>query len=213
MVSPDQLLATAFARNPRLRAMEAEVRMADAGVRLARKSKVPDYSLGAEVDVKSAPYMFRPQAGMTLPIWRDKIAAEIAAAQNRMRAAEARLSNEQIVLAVDFADKLFTLREAGRNLELLQQKLIPKSRQSLEVARAGYLAGQIDFFDLSDTQRALLNFQLAEVDARLQRELALAELSLVIAGVPPPGAPWLAAPPANSPPPPTRSAPTHPATP
>ena len=201
-LTSEQLLATAFARNPRLRAMEAEVRMADAGIRLARKSKVPDFNLGVEVDVKSAPYMVRPQAGMTLPIWRDKIAAEIAAAQNRKRAAEARLSNEQIILAVDFADKMFTLREAGRNLDLLHGKLVPKARQSLAVARAGYLAGQIDFFNLIDAERTLLSFQLAEVDARLQRELAQAELSLVIAGVPPVGAPVL--PPADS----SRPAPT-----
>lgn len=190
-VTPDQLLATALARNPRLRAMEAEVRMADAGIRLARKSKVPDYSLGVEVDVKSSPAMVRPQAGVSLPIWRDKITAEIAAAQNRKRAAEARLNNEQILLAVDFAEKLFTYRESERNLELLRQKLIPKAGQSLAVARAAYLAGQMDFFNLIDAERTLLSFQLAEVDARLQRELALAELSLVIAGVPPAGAPVL----------------------
>lgn len=194
----EQLLEAALTRNPRLRAMEAEVRMADAGIRLARKSKVPDFNAGLEVDVKSSPVMFRPQAGMTLPIWRDKIAAEIAAAQNRKRAAEARLSSEQIMIAVDFADKLFSYREAGRNLELLEQRLVPKARQSLAVARSGYLGGQIDFFNLIDAERALLNFQLAEVEGRLQRELALAELSLVIAGLPPAGAPVLPARPNSS---------------
>ena len=78
-------------------------------------------------------------------------------------------------------------------LRLLEEQLLPKQRQSLEVARSGYLAGQIDFFNLTDAEQTLLRFGLAEAEARAQRELALAELSLLVAGVPPPGAPFRAA--------------------
>ena len=187
----DELLATAFARNPQLKAMEAEVRMAEADIALARKSRVPDFSLGLMADAKASPTMYRPQASMTLPIWRDKIAAEIARAQAGKRAAEARLKSDQIMLAVDVAMKTYEYREVTRNLALLQNKLVPKARQSLEIARSGYLAGEIDFFNLIDAERTLLNFQLQEVESRTRREIVLAELSLVIAGVPPPGAPVL----------------------
>ena len=65
----------------------------------------------------------------------------------------------------------------------------------MEIARAGYLAGTIDFFNLIDAQRTLLDFELAEVEARTRREIILAELSLMIAGVPPEGAPVLTTPP------------------
>jgi multidrug efflux pump subunit AcrB len=44
---------------------------------------------------------------------------------------------------------------------------------------------------LEDTERTLFNFELAEVEARTRREIILAELSLLIAGVPPEGAPVL----------------------
>src|SRR5262249_9351711 len=103
------------------------------------------------------------------------------------RAAEARLSTAQLSVAVDFADKTFTYREATRNLTLLRDQLLPKQRQSFEVARSGYLAGQIDFFNLTDAQQTLLRFALAEVEARAQREIALAELSLIIEGMSPTG--------------------------
>lgn len=188
-VNSDELLQTAFARNPRLKAMEAEMHMAEAGIALAHKSKEPDFSLGLMADAKASPTMFRPLAGLTLPIWRDKIAAEIAAAQAAKHAAEARLTSEQIMLAVDFAMKTYEFREASRNLALLQDQLISKARQSLEIARSGYLAGGIDFFNLIDSERSLLNFEMAEVEARAQREIALAELSLVILGQAPAGAP------------------------
>lgn len=185
----EQLWTTALARNPRLKQMEAEVRLAEAGLRLAHQSRLPDFSAGLEADVKAAPVMWRPTLGITLPIWRDKIAAELAAAQSAKRAAQARLSAEQIQLAVELADKSFQYREATRNLALLLDSLLPKARQALEVARAGYRVGKTDFINLLEAERALLEFGLAEVDARTRRELALADLSLLIVGLQPPGAP------------------------
>lgn len=190
-LTSDRLLADALVRNPRLKAMEAEVRRADASIRLAYKARVPDFSLGIEADVKAVPTIFTPQAGITLPIWRDKIGAQIAAAQANKQATAARFSAEQIMLAVEFAEKTFMFREATRNLELLNDRLLPRARQSLEVARSGYASGKVDFINLIDAQRTLLDFRLTEVEARIQRELALAELSLVILGMPPANAPVL----------------------
>jgi outer membrane protein TolC len=199
----DELLDRAFARNPRLKVLEAEVRMAEASIAAARNAKVPDFSAGLQAEVYEvyAPPFYWPQAGMSLPVWRDKIAAQIAAAQADKRAAQARLTSEQITLTVDFALKTYDYRQSTRDLALLQDKLIPKARSSLEIARAGYLAGQIDFFNLLDAERTWLNFQLEEVAARTRREIILADLSLSIAGIAPQGAPVL-------PPPPSPSAPS-----
>ena len=188
-LSADKLLETALARNPRLKAMEADVRAAEASIILAQKARRPDFSLGLMADAEMTPARYRPLGAVSLPIWRDKIAAEIAEAQGRKSAATARLSAEQIALAVDFAEKSFTFREASRNLALLQDQLIPKARLSLEVARSGYLSGQIDFLNLINAEQSLLGFQLDEVAARTQRELALVELSLLIASLPPANAP------------------------
>jgi outer membrane protein TolC len=193
-LTSEQVFATAMARNPRLKAMEAEVRMAEAGIRLANTSKLPDFNVGIEADAKASPVMTRPTLGVTLPIWRDKIAAEIASAQGRNRAAEARLTAEQIQLAVEFADKSFMYREATRNLKVLTESLLPKARQALEVARFGYSAGKVDFINLQEATRSLLEFELAAVDARTRREVVLAEVSLLIVGVPPSGAPILTTP-------------------
>jgi outer membrane protein TolC len=184
----DKLFETALAQNQRLKSLEAEVRAAEASIILARKGRLPDFSLGFMADVKMNPTLYRLPGGpgtLSLPIWRDKIAAQIAEAQANKRSAEARLSDEQIALAVDFAERSYLYREATRNLELLNHKLLPKARRSLEVARSGYLAGQIDFFNLTDTERTLLGFKLDKVEATTQREIVLAELSLIIQGMPP----------------------------
>lgn len=188
---PDELLATALTRNPALRAMEGDVRRAEASLALATKSGVPDFSLGIEADLKASPVLFTPSAGVTLPVWRDKIAAEIAGAQANKRAAEARLTAEQVQIAAEMASMLYMYREAVRNDGLLRDRLVPKARQSLAAARAGYVNGRAGFLDVIDAQRSLLEFELAGIEARTQRELALASVSLAIAGVPPAGAPTL----------------------
>ena len=184
-LTSDKLLETAMAQNTRLKALEAEVRAAEVSIVLARKARRPDFSLGLMADAQMDPTLYRPLGTMTLPIWRDKIAAQIAEAQANKRSAEARLSDEQIALAVAFADRSYLYREATRNLALLNDQLLPKARLSLEVARSGYLAGQIDFFNLTDAERTLLGFDLDRVEAATQREITLAEISLIIAGMPP----------------------------
>ncbi len=188
----DEILATALARNPELRALEEEVRAAEAELGLARKANVPDFRFGLELDLEGDPTLFRPSAAMTLPIWRDKIAAGIAGAEAETRAAAARLGAEQVRLAAELAMLLFLLREAERNGALLADKLVPRARQSLEAAQAGYVNGRAGFLDVIDAQRTLLAFELEGISARTQRELALASLSLAIAGIPPTGAPILA---------------------
>ena len=187
-LTSETLLRTAVAQNQRLKGMEAEVRAAEASILLAQKGRRPDFSLGFMADAKTDPTLYRFPGNpgtLSLPIWRDKIAAQIAEAQANKQSAQARLSAEEIALAVDFAEKSYLYREASRNLSLLREQLLPKATQSLEVARSGYLAGQIDFFNLTDAERTLLGFRLDQVETSTQREVVLTELSLMIAGMSP----------------------------
>ncbi|MCP5523829.1 MAG: TolC family protein [Verrucomicrobiales bacterium] len=184
-VDEDQLLEIAFSNNPQLAGLAAQIRAAEAGISLAYKQNVPDFSLGAMADVKSTPVMIRPLLGMTLPLWRDKVAAGIAQAEAERLASGSRLDTARIALTVAVAEKAFAWRQIGRNLALLQDHLIPQAGLSVEVARAGYLAGNISFFNLIEAQRQRLAFELSEVDARTRREIVLAEMGLLIAGIPP----------------------------
>jgi outer membrane protein TolC len=186
----DELLREAFARNPQLKAMEAKVRAAEAGITVAYKDRLPDFNAGLSVEVYRPPFYW-PQGNMTLPIWRDKLAAEVAQAQANKLAAQSRLKAGQIELAVSFADKSFSYRETGRNLALLQDELIPRANQTLAIARAGYRTGTVDISNLTDTERAVLDLKLEAVQTRTDREIALSELSLMVAGVAPTNAPLL----------------------
>jgi len=189
-VETDELLREAFERNPQLAALAADVRAAEAGMAVAYKERIPDFNAGLSVEVYRPPFYW-PQANMTLPIWRDKLAAEVAQAQVNILAAKSRLKAGQIDLAVNFAQKSFACRETSRNVALIENELIPQSRQSVEVVQAGYRTGTMGFSAMTDAERILLDLQLEAVQARTDREIALAELSLMVAGVSPPGAPIL----------------------
>jgi outer membrane protein, heavy metal efflux system len=189
--SADVVLGIAAERNPVIRQMKAEVKRGEAMLDLARTSRVPDFTIGIEADVKASPIMWRPTASMTLPVWRDKIAAEIATAQAEKRSAEARLSAEEIALAAELASMLYIYREGGRTATLFESSLLPKAQQSLEAARSGYASGRSSFLDVIDSQRRALAFELGAIEAKTQQELAIASISLVIAGAAPEGAPVL----------------------
>jgi outer membrane protein TolC len=184
-VPADTWLEQALAENTRLKAMAADVRSAEAAIQLAYKARIPDTSVGFMADVKLNPVLYRPWGTVSIPLWRDKLAAHVAEAQANKRAGEARLTEQQISLAVDVAERAFVYRQTTRNLSLLQRVLVPKQRQSLEAARSAYLAAQIDFLNLAEAEQTLLRFNLDEVEARTQRELSLAELSLIMQGMPP----------------------------
>ncbi|RJP17038.1 MAG: TolC family protein [Candidatus Abyssobacteria bacterium SURF_5] len=181
-LTEESLLETAFERNPRLKEMRAQVLQAIALYQLSRKTTVPDYSFGFGANVEASPVPFMPSFGLTLPIWRDKIRAEISQGQAGVGAARARLSAEELELAVRFAETAFSWRETDRNVRLYSDRLIPKAKASLESARAGYTSGITDFLDLLDAEKTLLDYRLAHASAEGRREIVLAEMSLVILG-------------------------------
>ncbi|MFH0962911.1 MAG: TolC family protein [Planctomycetota bacterium] len=181
-LTEDSLLETAFARNPQLNRMRAEVLEAVALYQLARKTAVPDFSLGLGLGATGTPVPLMPSVGVTLPIWRDKIAAEIARGRSDLDSARARLSAEELNLAIQFAEMTFSWREADRGVRLYRDQLLPKAQASLESARAGYTAGISSFLDLLDAERTFLNYHIEHATAAGRREMTLAEISLLILG-------------------------------
>jgi outer membrane protein, heavy metal efflux system len=189
-VDADELLRVAFEQNPQLKTMEAEVRAAEAGIAVAYKERVPNFSASLMAEVYEPPFYW-PQASMSLPVWRDKLAAELAQAKANELAAKSRLTAAQIQLAVNFAEKLFAYRQTSRNLALIENRLISQANESLSTIQAGYRAGTIDFSRLTGAEEALVDLKLQAAEERTAREIALADLSLLVAGVPPPNAPLL----------------------
>ncbi len=174
------LLELAIERNHRLAALQEAIGEAEALVALARKSNQPDFMGGLGVDL-AGPVTLMPELGATLPIWRDKIAANVAAALAREHASDAAWSSAVLELASALADAHYRYRDAARRLALLENQLLPKAALALEAARAAYPTGLTDMTGLLDAERTLFEFRVQEVNLRLEREVALAELGVLLA--------------------------------
>jgi outer membrane protein, heavy metal efflux system len=191
--SDDELWRRAQASNPELGRMRAMVDMALAGVDVARRAGTPDFTLGAMVDLQADPLMIRPTATITLPIWRKKIAANIAAATARSQAAGARVSAEQLNVVAELAQLLYLVRESDRMIAYLDGTALPNLDRIIASVEASYGTGMSTAAMIPETRRMALGMRRERVAALREREIAATDLMLLTADIVPPGASLLPA--------------------
>jgi cobalt-zinc-cadmium efflux system outer membrane protein len=183
--SEDELWRRTLAANPDLGRMRAMVEMAIAGIEVARKGGTPDFTLGAMADLKANPLMFRPSATVTLPIWREKIRSNIAAAEARRDAAVARVSAEQLNMAAGLAQMLYMIRESDRMIEYIDTIALPNYERLIASIEAGYQAGMTGPGMIPETRVMALAMRLERAAALHGRENAVTDLLLMTADIAP----------------------------
>ncbi len=189
--SEDELWRRTLAANPDLGRMRAMVEMAIASVAVARKAGTPDFTLGAMADLKADPLMVRPTATVTLPIWREKIRSNIAAAEARRDAAVARVSAEQLNMAAELAQMLYMVSESDRMIEYIDKTALPTYERLIASIEAGYQAGMTGPGMIPETRVMALAMRLERAAALRDRENAVTDLLLMTADIAPAAAPLL----------------------
>jgi outer membrane protein TolC len=149
--------------------------------------------VGGMADLNASPLMVRPAAAITLPIWREKIAANITAAEARRDASAARVTAEQLNLAAELAQMLYMVREADRMIAYIEETALPNFDRTIATIEAGYQSGMTGPGMIPETQLMALTMRLERVDALREREIAVTELMLLTADIAPAGTPLLAA--------------------
>lgn len=167
--------------NPELVTMRAMVEMAIAAVEVAEKTRTPDLGVGLMADLKTDPLMVRPSANISLPIWRDKIAATIAAAEARRDAAVARLSAEQLTMSAQLARMLYMVKEADRMIEYIETTALPNLDRSIASAEAAYQSGMSSPGMIPQTRLMALSMRLESLSALRERETAVTKLLMMTA--------------------------------
>jgi len=186
---PDELWRRASGANPGLGRMRSMVDVAVAGVEVARRAGQPDFTLGAMIDLKADPHFVRPLATLGLPVWREKIAAIIAAAAARRDASVARLTTEQLELAAELAQMLFMVREADRMIAYIDHDALPNTDRAIATAEAAYQSGTTTSGMIPETQAMALAMRLERLGALRDCENAVTDLMLLTADAAPVGSP------------------------
>lgn len=185
-IAAEQLSESLVHTSPELMELQAHIMQGDSRIKLAKRSRLPDIMLGVTyIDTADASMVVSDSGkdpvigtvGITLPIWFGKNRAQIEGAAHQRTAAQLALENRRETLEADIQQTLFQLRDADRKINLYKESLIPKAVQSLEVNRKGYEAGNMEFINLIDAERMLLEFELAHARARADHLIARANLS------------------------------------
>jgi outer membrane protein TolC len=194
-VLPDdtRIMALVKGKNPELQSMVYREERDKISIELARKNSHPDITLGVDYiftgdalapgteDSGKDPILAHISIG--LPIWRGKYrAAEKEAALRYQQEVFERMESENL-LVTRTKRILFHHRDAARRRDLYKNSLIPKGRQNLAVAQKAYVADKIDFLDLIDAQRTLLEFRLAYERSCADLGQYQAELERLVGGV------------------------------
>lgn len=171
-----------------LKGLEALIRKESDAVELAHKARYPDLLIGLDYIQTDEAFAFTPDNGkdpfmatisINLPIWFGKLKAGEQEALYRRKAAEYQRVEMENSLTSRLQMALFRFRDAERKIRLYRDGLIPKAEQSLSVTRQSFEAGRDTFSSLIDTERVLLEFQLAADRALADREIQLAEIELI----------------------------------
>lgn len=186
VAAADLAAAQELQANPELAEQAAMVRGAAVGVRMARRERVPDVTLGLEYEA-DRPWTLHPEGSdmifasvsVNLPVWATKNRARILEAAER--SAVARESRTAVAnrLQADWQMVLYRLQDADRRMRLYSEELLPRARQSVEVSRQAYEVGKAGFTDLVDAERVSLDLQMLYEQARRDRAVALAEAEMV----------------------------------
>lgn len=117
---------------------------------------------------------------ISIPLWFSKQAAAVRAARLKEDAAEAGLEHTANQMKAELAKTLYRLSEAERKIALYQTVLIPKGIESLKSSEKAYIGGTIEFINLIDARRRLLEFQLALETSLVSFEKTKAELAALM---------------------------------
>jgi outer membrane protein, heavy metal efflux system len=153
---------------PEIRKAEAEIQRSRYERDLMQKESWPDYRVGLEYghmnagfsDFSSSENVLMVTFGVDLPIWQSKYRAGVRRAEKMIEAGQAELEAAQQQTAFDVHDARFKLQTARQSLELYRKQLIPQAKARFDASEAGYRTGKMDFIDLLESERFLLNARI-----------------------------------------------------
>ena len=109
--------------------------------------------------------------------WRDKYKAMTAEANAEVKMAEADLAAEIAMTQLDIQEHFTKTETARRQLDLLDQTVLPQTRQLFTTTRANYETGKATMTELLEAQRAWRDLELQQARARAEFAKSFAKLN------------------------------------
>lgn len=181
----------AVAARPELHARLAALTRDQQAVELARLDYKPDVTLGMSwIDVSSAGISpvangrdaVMLTAGINLPVYQKRLDSSLRSAEAKAVATARDYDSFRDMTLEEVTDLFARARSQQDMLVLFEEDILPKARQTLEVSSQAYNVGEVDFLQLIDNWRALLNYEIMYRRLEASLRQSLADLERVIGG-------------------------------
>ncbi|MHB8893627.1 MAG: TolC family protein [Candidatus Geothermincolia bacterium] len=176
------LVPQAIAQRPEVLEMAAMVESGRAMAEVARREYYPDFMLGAFYDVRTdAEDTIGAMVTVSIPLWIDsKQRIDVAVADLRANASDRdRIAMEAMVRA-EVEQALARLARVKRRSEILETELLERAQQTFDATLAAFPAGKTSVLEILDAMRVVTARRLSQVALRVERELALVDLSRAV---------------------------------
>lgn len=181
-VETKTLVQRALTHRQEVRKQEARVKRAQAAIRLGEVMNRPTASqgysvfergMGPEASVGESKMPFGQMSKVEAQPGYAQAEAYLAEMRQRLQAQRSMLNQARSQTRAMARVWLQEYREARRELQLIEEIVLPQSQSAYDALQSSYAAGRSSFIDLLDAERAL-------IEARLEQDAAQRDLNQVI---------------------------------
>jgi outer membrane protein, heavy metal efflux system len=166
-------------RDPRVAALAAAIREAEANIAAERAARVPDVTVGVFADRENEKDAVGLSLGIELPVWNQN-GGPIAEAEAQHRLATAELRRRQVEQRLELAATIGDYDSTQAQAESLRKDVLPLAEETLRLRTVGFANGDFSLTDLLEARRALLAAQAAALDARRRTAETLVRLGHIV---------------------------------
>lgn len=184
--SLEELTRQALERAPELVAMRKMSLAAGKRLDMAQKDAWPDLTLSAKYSARGGgdPDMVSLTASVPLPLFSDrKQKAGINEADWNLKAAQQELEAVRLAITADIRNNYAMIQAADKLTALYNGALIPKARQELDAAQAGYAAGRVELGTVLAKLKSMLDYELLALQQYAEREKAIMRIKTTVGGL------------------------------
>jgi outer membrane protein TolC len=185
------LVHRALSQRQELLAIQALIEKSNYMRSLAKRNYLPDFNLQAKYIDISKGVSVAPDAGknawslmlgLNVPIWLSKRNAAVREAEEIISSNNLRYENFRNQVEAEIKDFYNRLEITGKTLDLYEQALLTQAENSLRSVISSYQTGRLDFLNLLDAERVLLNLRLSYVKEQANYRKQLAALERAVGG-------------------------------
>jgi len=185
-----KVLADSIGNNPMIRMYEADREANEAKIRMVTRMGYPMVGIGLNysliqkrpdaTSMMNGQDMIMPMVTATLPIYRKKYNAMRREAEFLRDAAAESVDEVRNAMTVNYQEAVQLYNDADRRLDLYKRQA-DLADKSITLLTASFSAAGTDFEEILRMQQQLLDFQFKQIEALVDKNLAVATLISLIA--------------------------------